>query len=225
MSRIDSRPQKGTADPQPVTYPAGTLLHRVHEAEWAAHLFNPTAQDVLFGGNRFGSTREDRYSYLYAAPDPATAVVETLVRRLEFGPASTRIMPFHRLEGRLLSEVELTREVRLVSLVGAPDLAAVRQEDYWLVHSEETDFPFTRVTGHWLRAEAPWADGLVWLSNQNRAERAMVFFGPVEGDAHTFRTTGRPPLALDSDEGVDWLNDLLRPFRTTVGPRTPYPGA
>ncbi|WNI16105.1 RES family NAD+ phosphorylase [Actinacidiphila sp. ITFR-21] len=221
MSRGDTLPEKGTADARPVTYRAGELFYRVHSRDYPAHAFNRREQDPHFGGNRFGSTGNDRYSYLYAAPEQRTAVAETLLRGVRFGPDGKRLLPYAWLADRLLSQVRLARDVELVSLVSTPDLSAVQQEDYWLVHSAATEYAFTRRWGHWLRAEASWADGFVWVSHQDMPAKALVLFGAESGDEHTFTTTGEPPIALDGDAGVDWLNGILRDYHVTVGPRTP----
>jgi hypothetical protein len=73
----------------------------------------------------------------------------------------SRILLRKELEGRLLSQVRLTRDVELVSLCGVPHLNAVQQSGWWLVESDPTEYAFTRRWGHWLRAEAGWADGFV----------------------------------------------------------------
>ena len=60
--------------------PAGTVLTRLHSAQFGVTDFNPTvAQDAIQGG-RFDGTPEDEYTFLYAASDDATAVAEALLR-------------------------------------------------------------------------------------------------------------------------------------------------
>ncbi|PSM38208.1 RES domain-containing protein [Streptomyces dioscori] len=220
MPRGAQLPEKGLAKARPATWKAGTVLYRVHHAKWDPDAFNPEPQDPHFGGYRFGPTRKDSYSTLFAAPLQATALNETLVRGLSFAgldDAGRRLLPRKEVEGRLLSQVELTRDVRLVSLMSAPDMAAVAQTDMWLSSSDATEYAFTRRWGDWLRSEADWADGFVWRSRFDSPRTALVLFGSPEG-SDLVGPTGHPSAPLDDKPGIRRVNRLLARYRAVIAP-------
>lgn len=218
MPRGANLPPHGVAAAQEAVVLAGTSLYRVHSRKFDSHEFNTKPQDPHFGGNRFGSTANDRYSYLYAAPRQVTAVTETLVRSLPFNDRPGRFLLHESLENLRLSHVELARDIRLVSLLSVPDLASVQQNDGWLVDSDPTEYAFTRRWAHWLRHEAPWADGFVWMSNRDWPNESLILFGDRQGDRHTIRPGAEPWIDLDDENGVRWLNETLAPYRVHVGP-------
>lgn len=218
MARGANLPPRGIAQAREVRWPEGTALYRVHSRSFESHEFNTWEQDPHFGGNRFGSTANDRYSYLYAAPRQVTALTETLVRAVPFHDKPGRFLQRDAIENRRLSQVELARDVRLVSLFSVPDLARVQQSDDWLVGSEPTEYAFTRRWAHWLRSEAPWADGFVWMSNRDKPNESLVLFGHPDGDRATVRPGAEPWVDLDGEDGVDWLNETLAPYLVHVAP-------
>jgi hypothetical protein len=64
--------------------------------------FNATGSDGYFRGGRFDSTAEDRYSYLYAAPEQATALMESLVRTVPFDDHGHRLIRREAIRDHLL---------------------------------------------------------------------------------------------------------------------------
>lgn len=218
MARGAELPPYGIARPREAVLLEGTSLYRVHSRSFDSHEFNTKEQDHHFGGNRFGSTANDRYSYLYAAPQRLTALTETMVRAVPFDDKPGRMLPYDAVKNRRLSHVEPARDLRLVSLFSIPDLAGVQQHDDWLVSSEPTEYAFTRRWAHWLRRDAPWADGFVWMSNWDRPNRSLVLFGSADGDRESVRPGAEPPIDLDRADGLDWLNKTLAPYRVQVGP-------
>jgi hypothetical protein len=222
MPRGTRIPDKGTATPESAVWRAGTRLYRVHDHRFSPEAMNPTVRDPHFGGARFDSTPNDVYPYLYAAPTQLTALAETLLRDMPFDGNTLRLLPRRAVSGRRLSQVELTVDVRLVSLVSMPDLNAVQQDD-WLVDADAPEYPFTRRWGHWLRESTDWAQGFVWMSKRDRPQQAIVLFGdrfpsPGPDGGSPLRPTGEPPLDLGSPEGIDRLNAMFRPYRTMIAP-------
>lgn len=221
--------------------PTGTVLYRVHEARRPAHVFNPTPAPPAPGGGRFDGTAEHPCRYLYAAPRAATAVVERLVRSREFD-GTRRLLNRTALRGMRLSAIEVRRELRLVSLVSAVDLATVCQDD-WLVQAPEREFGLTRAWAPWLRERDPTAAGLVWQSRRDRPHTCLMLYadlhtglgnpgGTATNDPATTGVDGASPvgvdvqaavgthdlphLDLDSPAGHRWLNSVLRPYRTQI---------
>jgi hypothetical protein len=218
MARGARLPDKGTAEPKRVDWEAGRVLYRVHSRKREAVEFNPTPQDHHFGGGRFDGTPNAPYSYLYAAPERTTALAERLLRDISFDGASpTRVLPRRELEGKRLSQVRLAGDVALLSLRSLFDLNAVQQEDDWLVRSKPTEYAFTRRWAHWLRAEAPWAQGFLYVSRLAFPEVSLVLFDRC---AHSdlLEATDEPARDLDDADGVPWVDEQLKPFRVRVGP-------
>ncbi|MGW1713067.1 RES family NAD+ phosphorylase [Streptomyces sp. NPDC002156] len=211
-------PEALTGTPGKVTLARGTTLYRIHGSHRGAAEFNPIPSHCLYGGGRFDATSCDPYGYLYAGLSAAAAVCETLLRSLPFDPSGgPRLLPRRAVEGRRLSTLRLTADVGVLPLTSAQELAAVHQ-DTWLVHTESHEYPYTRDWAHWIRRHTePWAQGLVWSSKREPADRTVVLFddrcpegalGVEEGDAMDFGTA----------EGREWLNSLLLPYYVQLAP-------
>ncbi|MEU1280434.1 RES family NAD+ phosphorylase [Streptomyces sp. NPDC005805] len=222
MPRPAKLPEKLAGTPHRVTLPAGTVLHRVHRRTRPAGSFNPTPVDHHFGGTRFDSTHNDRYSYLYAAPDAETALVESLLKELPVDDGEPRVVSLAALAERRLSRLELLTDATLLSLLDRRATSAVNQGT-WLVQAESPDYPFTRRWGHWLRKEADWAQGLVWTSKQNHPAPTLVLFGdrfgPLLGEKvnKVLRPVPGSGIDLDDSAGRRWLDGVLSEYCARVG--------
>jgi hypothetical protein len=209
--------------PAKTVLPPGTLLYRVHKARRSAIATNPVPSHIFYGGGRFDATERARYGYLYAGLTAQAAVGEVLLRSLPFDPGGgNRLLHHNSVAGRRLSFLRTTAELSLVSLVTGRDLAAVAQ-DSWLVQTESGDYPFTRDWGHWIREHTgPWAQGFLWPSKREPADRAVVLFADrcPEG---LLADSGERPVDLDTPKGMAWLNDLLDPYATRLAPPPPSP--
>lgn len=204
--------------PAKVTLAGGTDLFRLHSATRSGADFNYRPAHPFYGGGRFDATDLDGYGYLYAGLTPAAAVCESLLRSVPFDPGGgPRLLPRAAVRGKLLSFLRLTTDIAVLPLVTGRDLAAVAQ-DAWLVQAEAAEYPFTRHWGHWIRAHtAPWAQGLLWPSKREPADRVTVLFAD-RLQAGALSDQGLPPLALDSAEGGKWLNAVLEPYASRMAP-------
>lgn len=211
-------PEAPTGTPGKVTLTRDTLLYRIHASRRAAGDFNPQPAHCLYGGGRFDATSCDPYGYLYAGLGPAAAVCETLLRSLPFDPTGRpRALPRRAVEGRRLSVLRLAADVTVLPLVSARDLAAVHQ-DTWLVHAEAQEYPYTRDWAHWIRRHTgPWAQGLVWASKREPAERTVVLFGD-RGPVGALRAQEEDTMDFDTAEGREWLDSVLRPYSVQLAP-------
>lgn len=222
MGRPAHLPDKLAGTPHQVIWPAGTILHRVHRRSRPAATFNPTRVDHHFGGTRFDSTKNDCYSYLYAAPSAETALVESLLKELPTDNGAPRAVSWSAIEDRRLSQLELLTDVTLLSLLDRRATSAVGQGT-WLMHAETPDYPFTRRWGHWLREQATWAQGLVWTSKQNHPEATAVLFGDRFGQLlgkdvnEVLRPVSGTAIDLDGTPGVSWLDRVLGEYCARVG--------
>jgi RES domain-containing protein len=200
--------------------PAGTELWRVHNTKYRPDEFNPNVADPFEfrAGSRFDGTLLDPYHCLYLADTPTTALAESVLRSRPFEPSvGMRVIPYATVWRRSLSVLRTRCEVTLVSLIEAPDLAAVCQDSTLL--EDERNYVQARRWASEIRAQAPDVMGLVWQSRHNRPRHALVLFhdrfdhsdgGPLE----VLPKEGIP--ALDSVEGIDEANQLLAPLRSKI---------
>ncbi len=212
-SQFDGRPHAALIS-------AGTRLWRVHRSDSAVVDFNHGIPGPAEGG-RFDATEADPYPYWYGAYEQATALVEALLRDLPADDANRRYLQHALVRGRRLSAAVTTVELRVISLVTATDLAAAGVMGNWLVEAEAEAFPETRKWSGWLRTLDPAAAGLVWQSRKDRPNHALMLFGDrVGGGSGTAPIEPCPALtvALDTEDGVNWLNEMLRLYRVRVAP-------
>jgi RES domain len=208
-------PDGASAAPAATRLAAGSVLWRVHQRGRCACQFKPVKTDEVFGGGRFDSTGNDSYDFLYAATDQDTALLETLVRGIPFDHRGWRWIRRVTVAERQLSALVAARDLKLVSLLSTADLAAVRQDE-WLVQADPPEYPQTRRWGHWLRAQAGWADGFVWPSRRNLGHPSYVLF---EDRCHDDALREQQPacgIDLDGAAGADWLNQQLARYRVRV---------
>jgi hypothetical protein len=214
-------PTKASATPNRGELPAGNRLWRVHRATRSAVEFKPKPADPHFGGGRFDSIPENPgdpppYPYLYVAQWPETALLETLVRGIAFDDRGVRSLRRAALADLVISAVDTTAPLTLISLLSTADLAAACQDE-WLVQADPPEYPQTRRWAKWLRGQAPWAQGLVWPSRRDIGRSTAVLFGDrIPADALDPVVGGR--VRLDDADGARWLNERLVPYRIRVKP-------
>lgn len=216
---VNSRPPSALPGaPAKVVLPEGTEVFRIHAARRPAGAFNPVPAHAFYGGGRFDATGFDGYGYLYAGLTAEAAICESLLRSMPFEPdASPRLVPRGAVAGRRLSFLRLTADVTVLPLVSGRDLAAVAQ-DTWLTQAEAAEYPFTRHWGHWIRGQAgPWAQGFVWTSKREPADRVAVLFGD-RCPPDVLEDAGPAPVDLDTPDGEVWLNSLLDPYQARLAP-------
>lgn len=209
-------PTAAAVSPAATVLPAGTQLWRVHRCYRAADAFNDAGSDPLFGGGRFDGTAADPYSYLYAAFDPETAVLETLARGIPFDDRGHRLLRRAAVQRYQVTALVVAGELSLVSLISHEDLAAACQDE-WLIQAGPAEYPQTRRWGHWLRCQAGWAQGIRWPSSRHLGHDSVVLFGDrcPPGVLAARPATG---IALDDRDGAAWLNSRLAPYRIRIKP-------
>jgi hypothetical protein len=201
--------------PNSLVLTAGTLLWRVHKKYRSGSDFKLAGADAHFGGGRFDSTAADPYPYLYAAPEPQTALLETLVRGIPFNDRGSRLIRRAAITGYSISAFRPAHDLTLISLLSGPDLAAACQDE-WLVQASPPDYPQTRRWAQWLRTQASWAQGLAWPSRRDLGQHAVVLFGDRCPDG--FRPEPGVSVELDDADGAKWINAQLLPYRISVRP-------
>lgn len=194
---------------------AGVPMWRVTPVEYLDSLFRNESADVKGdgrAGGRFDPGPDCPYPYTYVALDPVTAIAETLLRNRAF-TAAGRLLRRDAYAARAVSILEPTRPLSLISLVEPEDLAAALQ-DGWLIHAEPRQYPRTRRWAHWFRECSDRADGIIWPSKRQPRGRVVLLFGDVDRAGLAMRRAPFGHRALDTEDGEQWLNGLLRPLHT-----------
>jgi hypothetical protein len=194
---------------------AGTLLWRVHSTLWAATSFKKEPTDDVFGGGRFDATQTDPYPFLYAAPVPETAILETLTRDLPHHSKHFRTIRRKNVADLRLSPLLVTEPLTLISLMNGIDLASALQDE-WLIQCESRDYPQTRRWARWLRLQVPIAQGIAWMSRRDVGKQSVVLFG--DRCPSVLKPASAPAIDLASAAGADWLNQRLKLYRTRIMP-------
>ena len=207
-------PASANISPHWATLPAGTVLWRVHKQKWPVTTFNPTKADPWFGGNRFDATSDDEYPYLYAAPEQQTALLETLVRGIPFDDKGRRLIRRATVGDVWLTALQPGRDLSLVALRTHTDLAAVCQDE-WLVQADPPSYPQTRHWAHWLRGQAPLADGFIWPSRRDLGRDSLILFGDRCAAPPLTEVPGSA-IRLDDADGARWLNKCLAEYRISI---------
>jgi hypothetical protein len=207
-------PPSAKVSPHWATLPADTVLWRVHKQVRRVTAFNPTGADPWFGGSRFDATSADGYPYLYAAPEQQTALLETLVRGIPFNERGRRLIRRAAVRGVQLAALQPARDLLLVALRTHTDLAAVCQDE-WLVHADPPSYPQTRHWAHWLRGQAPRADGFIWSSRRDLGSDSLILFGD-RCDERVLREVPGSAIVLDDADGAEWLNKRLAEYRISI---------
>jgi hypothetical protein len=202
-------PAAAKVSPRAASLPAGTRLWRVHESRRSAAEFKEVESDPHFGGNRFDSTPDDRFPYLYVAAEARTALLETLVRAIPFD------------DYRSITAVEPACDLTLISLLATEDLARACQDE-WLTQAPPAEYPQTRRWAQWLRSRTPWAQGMIWPSARNLGCRSLVLWGD-RIPAGVLTVAPGTTVDLAGAHGASWLNRQLEPYRVTVRPPAKAP--
>ena len=149
--------------------PSGTQLWRVHRADRDVSDYRKSGAHPYFGPGRFDAMPPDEFPFLYAADHDTTALAEVMLRDLPYDQVGDVLLPWAALQGLMLSCLEITAPLQLVSLVSAADLAAVAQ-DVRLVNNVGDDQAWSRHWTQWLRHTVPGAQA--WPGNPIATVRA-----------------------------------------------------
>jgi hypothetical protein len=165
-----------------ITWPAGQLIYRVHDAACRSRQFNPTR-----GSARFSpiATRSGKaIATLYGGGTFECAVMETVFHDVPYAPGF-KTYDKDKLTGKRVSVISPSRALQLINLAAVPlrKLGITRKH---LIESDAVDYPLTRPWAVALHEQFPQADGLYWVSRQDDEGRSLMLFGdrlkPVDLD-------------------------------------------
>lgn len=164
---------------EPLTHAlgAGTIVHRVHGARFAANEFNPGDASTL-GSTRFAhflragtNDPAGTVPVLYAAQTQESAVAESVMHDV---PLSGGSLMARNYVSRIHSTLRVTQEVKLAKFMGdGLQRLGVRSH-----HLTATDSDVYDRTVLWAQAaHSEGFDGLAWMSARDTTAAAYIFFG------------------------------------------------
>jgi hypothetical protein len=209
-------PPRYSGSPHRYLLPPDTTLWRVHSQRNKPTDFTPYRDGRRFPYGRFAGSAADPYPSWHASPDAATILADILLRSSMLPATGYRTVRRGAVAGQRASALTTALELELVSLMDAPDLAAVAQ-DVWLIHADDVHDPMIRRWASWIRSQATCASGFIWPPTRTTKQQLVVLFGDrCTGDA--FDPDPITQIDLDDDYGAQWLNWVLLPYRARINP-------
>lgn len=204
--------------PKTATLSAGSVWWRVHgDAHEPVEFRNTGAELKRAVPARHGEDgrfdcQAGEYGYISAAATKGATLAEAFLRGPVIANPAARFLRRAKLDGRVLSRLELTSDLSVVDLRGAPGLGRVGQ-DAWLTSCDEVDYPLTQEWATGIRRWAPGTAGILWMSKRDNVHEAIVLFddaapkASIEG--HVYR-------ALTSPLGLTLIQRTLAGFNVTI---------
>ena len=162
----------------PVTWKAGTALHRVHLDVYAAEAFNPGIK----GNARFSpivTAAGKPIPTLYGGTSFNCAAMETVFHDVPFAPG-LKTFAKHRLEGQLHSVLATAAALTLADLRNVP-LRKLGVERRQLIDTEKDTYGQTRKWAAAIYVQHAHIQGLCWTSRQDDSAMAVMLFGDRVG--------------------------------------------
>jgi hypothetical protein len=179
-------------------------LWRVHPASYRATEFNPSNNSNA----RFSPSRRPDGTIipvLYGASTLAGAIMETVFHDVPTPPGGY-ILDIEKLRDQnlVVSRIRPRRRLQAVDLStkGLKRLGLHRTD---LIDTPVTSYPLTRGWAEWLHG-ATRSTGLLWISRQDDAARAVALFGDRLSESAFKIEVDREPLC--EDEYLDALLEL-----------------
>lgn len=176
-------------------WPAGRVIHVIHDTAFAPESFNPGIDGAgkLRKPTRFAPIRDaagEVVPYLYGGSTLDCAIFETVFHEVPIDAADKFVdldLFAQRGHGQLVPE----RALKLVDLTseGLHRLKVLKDE---LIASPARDYPLTARWAAALHRQCPDADGLLWMSRQRDRDHALVLFGDRVGGALSGTRIGGP---------------------------------
>ena len=191
----------GIAIPPPATlhlstivWPAGRLLHRVHQDLYGALQFNPGIK----GNARFSPIKDAAgkpIPTLYGGTSFACAAMESVFHDVPFAPGY-KFYDKAKLAGQVHSQFDAGADLVLADL-GSRALRKLGAQRNQLIDTEKDQYPLTRQWAEAIHAGFAGVQGLCWVSRQDDSAHAVVLFGD-RIDAATLRQRA-PSRSLTND--------------------------
>jgi hypothetical protein len=154
---------------------ANTPLVRIHDRDRDATDFNAGPRPLA----RFRPIGKPVVPTLYAGLDDDVALAEGLFHDVPIRPGLLRQYPLVGLEGRMISEIVATRDLKLIALhgYGLQQLGVSHAE---LIETPAAAYEWTARWAAALHAACKDADGLAWMSRRFTGRRALMLWQQKE---------------------------------------------
>jgi hypothetical protein len=198
---LSCRPPALKLDPLIEPWPAGQVIHVIHDAAFDPQSFNPgvDATGKLRNPTRFAPIRNAKgrvVPYLYGGSTREGAIFETVFHNVPID-APDKFVDLVDFANRAYGQIVPQRDLRLVNLTtdGLHRLKVPKAE---LIASAPIDYLDTARWAEAFHRQCSDADGLFWMSRQRDRDQALVLFGDRVGPALTgTRVSGA--LRVDDD--------------------------
>jgi hypothetical protein len=157
-----------------LTWSRETVIHRVHQDQYAADGFHPG----LSGNARFSPIRDANgqpIPTLYGGTSFDCAAMETVFHDVPFAPGF-KTWDKAKLAGQVHSQLRCTQDLVLADL-GSKALRKLGVQRKELIDTEKDQYPRTRQWAEAIHAQHAHVQGLCWTSRQDDGALALVLFG------------------------------------------------
>lgn len=182
-------------DPLLTRWPAGQVVHVLHDTAWPPESFNPGVDStgVLRTATRFApicNRQGQVVPYLYGGSTLDCAVFETVFHHVPID-AADKSVDLDDFAQRGHGQLTPLRDLRLVDLC-TEGLHRLRLPKEELTTSPARDYPGTARWAEALHQQLPRIDGLVWMSRQRDRDQALLLFGDRAAGALQGQRMGGP---------------------------------
>lgn len=167
-------------DPLFDRWPAGQVIHTIHNTAYPPGLFNPGVDGAgrPRKPTRFAPIRDMAgkvVPYLYGGATLDCAIFETVFHEVPID-AADKFVDLDDFAQRGHGQLAPNRELKLVDLTseGLHRLKVPKEE---LITSPPRDYPLTARWAEALHRQCADADGLLWMSRQRDRDHALLLFG------------------------------------------------
>lgn len=176
-------------------WPAGRVIHVVHDTAYAPESFNPGVDGAgnLRRPTRFAPIRDvhgNVVPYLYAGSTLDCAIFETVFHDVPID-AVDKFVDLDEFAQRGHGELVPDRDLRLVDLT-SEGLHRLKVPKGELIGSPARDYPATALWAQAIHHQMPDVDGLLWMSRQRDRDHALLLFGDRVGGVLSGTPIGGP---------------------------------
>lgn len=182
-------------DPLFDRWPAGQVIHVIHDTAFAPESFNPGLDEagLLRKPTRFAPIRSAKgrvVPYLYGGSTLDCAIFETVFHEVPID-APDKFVDLDDFAQRGHGELVSSRDLKLVDLTseGLHRLKVPKEE---LIGSPSRDYLDTAQWAHALHGQFLDIDGLLWMSRQRDRDHALMLFGDRVTGVLSGRRVGGP---------------------------------
>ena len=176
-------------------WPAGQVIHRIHDSAFAPESFNPGVgkDGEPCKATRFAPIHDaagQAVPYLYGGSTLDCAIFETVFHDVPID-AADKFVDLDVFDEYAHGELSPRRDLTLVDLTseGLHRLRVPRGE---LIDSPARHYPATARWAEALHRQFPAIDGLLWMARQHDRDQALLLFGDRLEGALTGERIGAP---------------------------------